>query len=131
MKKTIRKKLFIDESRLYSYTTQTVDDGSNIRAATFGYFWHDDITESYSSINATNQSKDFTGITLSQKSMYMRYFDLTSRGYQTFYTSLPATWTVLQPPWNKQTRFYESKVEYIFVPKFSHDRASAVFFTTS
>ena len=42
--------------------------------------------------------------------MYMRYFDLR--------------WSVLQPVWNKQTRFYESRVEYIFVPKFYHDRAS-------
>ena len=63
--------------------------------------------------------------------MYMRYFDLTNRGIQNFYTSLPARWTVLQPVWNKQTRsyesktrFYESKVEYLFVPKFYHDRAS-------
>ena len=29
--------------------------------------------------------------------------------------------------WNKQTRFYESRVEYIFVPKFYHDRASQCF----
>ena len=54
----------------------------------------------------------------------MRYFDLTNRGIQNFYTSLPARWTVLQPVGNKQTRFYESKVEYIFVPKFYHNRAS-------
>ena len=50
----------------------------------------------------------------------MRYFDLTSRGIQNFYTSSPARWTVLQLVWNKQTRFYE----YLFVPKFYHDRES-------
>ena len=61
MGKATRRKLFIDESRLYSYTTQTVDDRTNFRAATFGYFCHDDIIESYFSINAKNQSKDFTG----------------------------------------------------------------------
>ena len=124
MGKTTRRKLFIDESRLYSYTAKTVDDRTNFRAATFGYFRHDDIIESYFSINAKNQSKDFTGITIPQKNMYMRYFNLTSRGIQNFYTSLLARWTVLQPVWNKQTRFYESKFEYLFVPKFYHDRAS-------
>ena len=98
--------------------------GKIFRAATFGYFWHDDIIESYFGINATNQSKDFTGITIPQKNMYMKYLDLTSRGIQNFYTNLPARWTVLQPMWNKQTRFYESKVKYLFVPKFYHDRAS-------
>ena len=92
MGKTTRRKLFIDESRLYTYTTQIVNDRTNFRAATFGYFWHDDIIESYFSINATNQSKDFTGITFPQKNMYMRYFDLTSRGIPTFYTSLRAKW---------------------------------------
>ena len=55
MGKTTRRKLFIKESRLCSYTTQTVDDRTDFRAATFGYFWHDDIIESYFSINATNQ----------------------------------------------------------------------------
>ena len=40
---------------------------------------------------------------------------------------MPARWTVLQPVWNKQTKFYESRVEYIFVPKFYHDRASQGF----
>ena len=101
-----------------------MDDRINFRDATFAYFWHDDIVESYFCINATNQSKDFTGITISQKNTYMRYFDLTSRGIQNFYTSLPAIWTVLQSLWNKQTRFYECRVEYLFVPKFYHDKAS-------
>ena len=124
MGKTARRKLFIDKSRLYNYTTQTADDRINFRAAAFGYFWHDDIMESYFSINATNQSKDFTGITIPQKTMYMRYFDLTSTGIQNFSTSLPARWAVLQPVWNKQTRFYKSRVEYLFVPKFYHYKAS-------
>ena len=101
MGKTTRKKLFIDEPRLYSYTIQTADDRTNFWAATFGYFWHDDIVESYFSINAKNQSKDFTHITNSQKNMYTRYFDLTSRSIQNFYTSLPARWTALQLVWNK------------------------------
>ena len=70
--------MFIDQSRLYSYTTQSTDDRANFRAATFGYFWHDDILESYFGVNAKNQSKNFTGITIPQKNMYMRYFDLTS-----------------------------------------------------
>ena len=94
--------MFIDESRLYSYTTQTADNRTNFRAATFGYFWHDDIIEFYFSINATNQSKDFTGITIPQKNMYMRYFDLTSRGIPTFYTSLPVRWAVLQLVWKSK-----------------------------
>ena len=119
MGKTTRRKLFIDESRLYIYTTQTAGDRTNFRAPTFGYFWHDDIIESYFSINTKKPIKRIY--------MYMRYFDLTSRGIQNFYTSLPARWTVLQPMWNKQTRFYESKAEYLFVPKFYHDRVSCGF----
>ena len=67
MGKTTRRKLFINESRLHSYTTQTVDDTTNFRAATFGYFWHDDIIESYFSINTANQSKNFTGISIPHK----------------------------------------------------------------
>ena len=52
MGKTTRKKLFIDESRLYSYTTQSAGERTNFRTATFGYFWDDDIVESYFSVNA-------------------------------------------------------------------------------
>ena len=59
--------------------------------------------------------------------MYISYFGLTSRGIQNFYTSSPARWIVLQPVWNEQTRFFESKIEHLFVPKFYHDRASLGF----
>ena len=58
MGKTTRRKLFINKSRLYIYTTQTTDDRTNFRAANFGYFWHDDIIESYFSINTKNHLQE-------------------------------------------------------------------------
>ena len=33
-------------------------------------------------------------------------------------------WTVLQPIWNKQTDFWETRTDHIFVPKFHYDRAN-------
>ena len=59
----------------------------------------------------------------------MRYFDLTSRGIQTFYTSLPARWAVLQPVWNKQTRFYESKLNIHLFQNFIMTEQVTVFYS--
>ena len=106
MGKSTRKKLFLDESRIGNFTTNTMQRAHH-RSYTFEYFLHDDIVETYFGINYINQSKDLTGTTIPQKNLYMRYFDATSRSSASFYTGLVQQWTVLQPTQSKQTRFFE------------------------
>ena len=58
----------------------------------------------------------------------MRHFEVSSnivRGNGIFYAKATRGWTVLQLIWNKQTRFYESVSDHIFVPKFYHGRSSS------
>ena len=42
MGKGARKKLFVDESKTWNFTTSTIDT-KQIRSFMFGYFWHDDM----------------------------------------------------------------------------------------
>ena len=87
MGKSTGKKLFLDESRIWNFTTNTMQR-AHLKSYTFGYFIHDDIVETCFGINSINQSKDFTGTTIPQKLLYMRYFDATSRSNASFYTAL-------------------------------------------
>ena len=123
MEKSIRKKLFLDESRIWNFTTNIMQR-PHLKSYTFGYFLHDDIVQTCFAINSINQSNDFTGTTIPQKNLYMRYFDATSRSNASFYTGLVQQWTVLQPIESKRTSFFESRTEHIIVPKFYHDGAS-------
>ena len=116
MGKSARKKLFLDESRIWNFTTNTRQRG-HLKSYTFGYFFHDDIVETYFGINSINQSKDFTGTIIPQKDLYMRYFDATSKSNASFYAGLVLQWTALQPILSKQTSFFESRTEHIIIPK--------------
>lgn len=96
----------------------------------FGCFCDDDIIEKYFALDATAPSKSFKNIITGQKFYYMRQFEVSSdlvTGYGIFYARATRRWTVLQPTWNKQTRFYELVSSHIFVPKFYRDRSSRGF----
>ena len=48
----------------------------------------------------------------------MRHFESSNSfigGNEIFYTRATRRWTVLQPIWNNQARFYESVSDHIFV----------------
>ena len=45
-----RKKLFVDESRIWNFSTNTTDQ-KQLRSFIFGYFWYNDIAESHFGIN--------------------------------------------------------------------------------
>ena len=93
----------------------------------FEYFWTDDIIEKYFASNSTTPSKSFKNITTGQKSYYVRHFEVSSDlvgGNGIFYARGTWRWTVLQPIWDEQTRFYESVSDHIFVPKFYHGKSS-------
>ena len=78
MGKSTRKKLFLGESKIWNFTTNTMQR-AHLKWYTFEYFSHDDIVETYFGINSINQSKDLTGTAIPQKNLYMRYFDAISR----------------------------------------------------
>ena len=93
----------------------------------FGYFGIDGVIEKYFCVDSTNPSKDFTATTNDQKNYYMRHFEVSSDlvgGSRIIYARAARRWIILQPIWNKQTRFYESVNNHILVPEFYYDRSS-------
>ena len=59
MGKTIRKKLFLDESRLWSFAIDKMKK-KQLRDYLFGYFFYSNTIESYFRLNLINTSKDLT-----------------------------------------------------------------------
>ena len=62
MGKTIRKKLFLDESRVWSFAVDKMER-KQLRNSLFGYIFHTNATEPYFRKNLRNTSKDLTGLT--------------------------------------------------------------------
>ena len=104
MGKGTRKKLFVDESRIWNFTTSTIDR-KLLRSFMFGYFWHDDIVESYFGINRGNLVWVLRYLTNLEKNLYLRHFDAKNRYSGNLYTSRGKQWTVLKPIFAARTRF--------------------------
>ena len=68
MGKTTRKKMFMDKSSLWSFTTN-IPERKSLRAFMFWYFWNDDIIEKYFTLDSTTSSKSFKNITTDQKAI--------------------------------------------------------------
>ena len=73
MRRKTRKKLFRDESTIWSFTTNTIDM-AKFREIIYRYFWFDDVVEEYFGINSENPYKDLIYITISEKNQYMKWF---------------------------------------------------------
>ena len=65
-KKKKRKKLFLDESRVWNFAVDQMER-KQLRDYRFRYFFHTNAKEFYFHINLTNMSKDLTVLTNLQK----------------------------------------------------------------
>ena len=72
MGKTIRKKLFLDESRAWSFAIDKMEK-EQLRDYLSVYFFYSNTVESYFRINLIKTSKDLTGLTNLEKNWYMRF----------------------------------------------------------
>ena len=73
MQKSKRKKLFLDESRVWSFAVDKMER-KQLRDYLFGYFFHTNAVESYFRINLTNMSKDLAGLTNLEKNLVHEIF---------------------------------------------------------
>ena len=74
MGKKIRKKLFLGESRAWSFAVDKMER-KQLRHYLFRYIFHANATEPCFRINLRNTSKDLTGLTNVEKNQHIKYFD--------------------------------------------------------
>ena len=72
MEKTIRKKLFLDESRAWSFAVDKMEK-KQLRDYLSVYFFYSNTVESYFRINLIKTSKDLIGLTNLEKNWCMRF----------------------------------------------------------
>ena len=122
MHRGTRKKPFRDESTIRSFTINTIDM-TIFRGITFRCFWFNDVVEEYIGVNSVNPCKDLTYTTIAEKittwgglveKEKMGHLFTRDRGIQ--------RWTCFYPDFNKQTYFYESKTDYLFVTNYYHKK---------
>ena len=105
-----RKKLFRDKSTMWSFTINTIGM-TKFRGIIFRYFWFDDLIETYFGINSLTSYKDLTSVTIGKKNHYMMWFSRTRRDGAPLYQHMLQRWSYFYPDANKETYFYESKIE--------------------
>ena len=102
LSKIARKKLFVDESRIWSLDEPAAGAASKmktkIRPILFGYMWYDEHVESL--LNITGSSRNLAGMGITQKNNFLRefsrYLHKTERQNK-FYNLQKGNWTVLYP----------------------------------
>ena len=116
MGRETRKKLFRDESTIWSFTTNTIDMTKFI-GIIYRHFWLDDVVEEYFGVNSANPYKDLTYATISEKNHYMRWSGRKEKDIPPLYQGQGRLqrWVCFYPDFNKQTYFYESKIDYLLL----------------
>ena len=92
--KRARKRLVLDESRLWSMASSTSMDRSKLKSILFGYLWFESEFEWY--FGLTNETKNLKGLTTTQNNEYLRKFDLTGKSSNSFFTASLQSNSVLQ-----------------------------------
>ena len=133
MCKIARKKLFVDESRIWNLEEPaagaTSSMSTNIRSILFGYMWTDIHVECI--LNISENSRNLATAGLNEEIFLLR----TVSGYlhnsprqDNFYCFEIQQWTVLYPALSTQIIFFENKVGRISVPKSYYDKKGTNFF---
>ena len=125
MGKEARKKLFIDESRVWNLSVPTIN-GEKLISYMFGYFYTDRVTEKI----YPNEITNFTSFTNSQKGNGMRRISSISPDIiakAVFYNQNLAPSTILHiQPLNK-IDLIEGRLAYLLVLRYYHDRRDTGF----
>ena len=135
MSKIARKKLFIDESRIWNLEEPAAGAAftmsTKIRSILIGYIW--DETQIEALLRITGNSKNLSSLGPLEKNLMLK----TISGYyhdsprqDNFYCYRTQHWTVLYAGLGvvpTHILFYENKVGRIFVPKFYHDKRDTNF----
>ena len=107
LSKIARKKLFVDESRIWNLDEPAAGAASKmktkVRLILFGYMWYDEHVESL--LNITGSSRNLAPMGITQKNNFLRessrYLQKTERQNK-FYNSQKGNWTVLYPALSTQ-----------------------------
>ena len=117
MNKIARKKLFVDESRIWNIEEPMASAPSNmnlkIKCILMRYMWYDihvGITEK------NNFLRQFS-----------RYHHKNQGAEDNFYSLRTWSWTFLLPALSTQIVLFSSKIGRVFVPKFHHEKRARNF----
>ena len=78
MHKSTRRKLFLDEQRMWNVTltdpNKPLENKFTVRSKMIGYFRDGFVPKAFFGIRTATQVRDFTTITKGQKNTYIRYY---------------------------------------------------------
>ena len=133
MSKVVRKKLFVDEHRIWNLEEPDANVPSNmtlkIRSILMGYMRHDVHVENLLNIRRSFRNLAKTGLT--EKNNFLRensrFNHKNEKTKGNFYSKRTWKWTVLIPALSSRMILNSSKIRRDFAPKFYHEKRARNF----
>ena len=133
MNKIARKKLFVDESRIWNIEEPMASAPSNmnlkIKCILMRYMWYD--IHVGNMLNIKGSSRNLAAMRITEKNNFLRQFSRYHHKNQgaedNFYSLRTWSWTFLLPALSTQIVLFRSKIGRVFVPKFHHEKRARNF----
>ena len=119
MSKGMRSNFFIAESRIWNFSTETIDP-ANARSHLFNYMTDENLIKEFWKMSDKVTIRDFSKKILVQKDNFIGFIDkkLNKKDNVALYTGNVQFETVIQPLFGNRSYLYQPIVNNLGVPKY-------------
>ena len=126
--KGTRNSFFIDESRIWNFSTETID-AANTRSYLLNYMTNEHLTKEFWKLSDNVPIRNFSKKILVHKDDFIRFVDkkFNKKGNGVLYSGNVQFETIIQPVFGNRSILYKSIVNYLGIPRYYHDRRDTSF----
>ena len=128
MSKGMRSSFFIYESRIWNFSTETIDT-TNARPYLFNYITNENLMKEFWKISDRVPIRDLTKEMLVHKDNFIRFVDkrINRKGTGVLYSGNVQFESIIQPVFGNRSILHKSIVNYLGVPRYYHERQDTNF----
>ena len=128
MSKGMRNTFFISESRIWNFSTKTIN-AVNSRSHLLHYMTDEDLIKEFWKMSDKVPIRVFSKEILVHKNNFIRFVDkkLNTKGNAVLCTGNVQFETIIQPLFENRSYLFKSMVNYLGVPKYYHERRDTNF----
>ena len=124
----MRSSFFIYESRIWNFSTETIDT-TNARSYLFNYITNENLMKEFWKISDRVPIRDLTKEMLVHKDNFIRFVDkrINRKGTGVLYSGNVQFESIMQPVFGNISILHKSIVNYLGVPRYYHERQDTNF----
>ena len=128
MSKGMRSSFFIYESRIWNFSTETIDT-TNARSYLFNYITNENLMKEFWKISDRVPIRDLIKEMLVHKDNFIRFADkrINRKGTGVLYSGNVQFESIIQPVFGNRSILHKSIVNYLGVPRYYHERQDTNF----